>query len=61
MDRPSREACEERAFRDAVGVEVSKTGHGLGHDSVQVPVLCVRQLSVCRFQMSHDPPNCRSS
>ena len=40
-NRPSGEACEERAFRDAIGVEVSETGHGLGHDGVQVPVIYV--------------------
>ena len=41
MDRLSREDCEEHARRDAVGVELSETSHGLGHDSVQVHVLYV--------------------
>jgi len=41
VDRSSRETCEERAFRDAVGVEVSETGHSIDHDSVQVPVFYV--------------------
>ena len=39
MDWPSREACEEREFRDAEGVEVSGTGQGFIHDSVHVSVL----------------------
>lgn len=34
-------ACEELAFRDAVRVEVSETGHGLVQGSVQVPKLNV--------------------
>ena len=33
MDRTSREAREERDFRDAVGVEVGKTCHTLGNHS----------------------------
>jgi len=36
MDRTSHEAREERDFRDAVGLEVSKTGHSFGNHSVQI-------------------------
>jgi len=36
MDRTSLETREERDFRDAVGVEVSKTGQSLGKHSVQI-------------------------
>ena len=32
----SREAREERDFRDAVGLEVSKTCHSLGNHSVHI-------------------------
>ena len=32
----SREAREERDFRDAVGVDVSKTRHSFGNHSVQI-------------------------
>jgi len=39
MDRTPREGCEERDLRDAVGVEVSKTGHGFSNHSVQFFVL----------------------
>ena len=39
MDRPNHEACEKHDFRDAIGVEVSETDHGLSHDSVQVSEL----------------------
>ena len=35
MDRSSRQSGEECAFRDAVGVEVCETGHGLSEDSVK--------------------------
>jgi len=35
MDRPSRYTGEECAFRDAVGLEVCETGHGLREDRVQ--------------------------
>ena len=35
MDRTSRQSGEECAFRDAVGVEVCETGHGLSENSVQ--------------------------
>ena len=38
MDRTSREAREERYFRDALGVEVNKTGHIFGKHSVQIIV-----------------------
>ena len=41
MDRPFRLACEERDFTDAVGVEVSETGHVFVHDSLQVSLLYV--------------------
>jgi hypothetical protein len=41
MDRPSFEAIEERDFRDAVGVEVSKTDHGFVEVSVQISVIYV--------------------
>ena len=36
MDRPTRQSGEERAFRDAVGVEVGETCHGLIEDRVQL-------------------------
>jgi len=39
MDRPSRQSGEERAFRDAVGVQVGETCHGLIEDRVQLPIL----------------------
>ena len=29
MDLPSSQSGKERAFRDAIGVEVGETGHGL--------------------------------
>ena len=35
MDRPSRQSGEERTIRDAVGVKVRETGHGLCNDRVQ--------------------------
>jgi len=35
MDCTFREGREERDFRDAVGVEVSKTGHGFSNHRVQ--------------------------
>jgi len=34
MDQPSRPSCKECTFRDAVGVEVRETGHGLSNDRV---------------------------
>jgi len=36
MERTSSEALEERDFRDAVGVEVSKTYHSFGNHTVQI-------------------------
>jgi len=36
MDRSSSQSCEEHAFCDAVGVEVSETTHGLIEDIVQI-------------------------
>ena len=39
MDRTSREGREERDFRDAVGVGLSKTGHGVSNLRVQFFVL----------------------
>jgi hypothetical protein len=36
VDRTSREVSVERAFREALGVEVSENGNALGHDSVPV-------------------------
>jgi len=36
MDRPSSQSGEKRAFRDAVGVEVGETCHGLIQDRVQL-------------------------
>jgi len=41
MDRMSREGREERDFRDAVGVEASKTGHGFSNHRVQFLVFCI--------------------
>ena len=41
MDRPSCEFGEERAFRDAVGVDVGETGHDLIEDRVQLPIIYV--------------------
>ena len=41
VDRSSGEDCEELAFRDTVSVELSETGCGLFHDSVQIPVIYV--------------------
>ena len=34
MDLPSRQSCEECTLRDAVGVEVRKSGHGYCKDRV---------------------------
>ena len=39
MDRPSNKSGEERAFRDAVGVEVGETCHCLIEDRVQLLIL----------------------
>jgi len=39
MDQPSIQSGEERAFRDAVGIEVGETCHVLIEDSVQLPIL----------------------
>ena len=39
--RSSREACEERYFGDFAGVEVSETGRGFSHHSVQVSLIYV--------------------
>jgi len=36
MNRKSREGREERDIRDAVRVEVSKTGHSFSNQSVQI-------------------------
>ena len=36
MDRPASQSGEESAFRDAVGVEVGETCHGLIEDLVQL-------------------------
>jgi hypothetical protein len=41
MDRSASQACEERAFRDSVSVEVRKTRHGLVEDRVQFIILDV--------------------
>jgi hypothetical protein len=41
MDRPARQACEERAFRDSIGVEVRKTEHCFVEDRVLFLVLDV--------------------
>lgn len=41
MYRPSRETCEELAYREAEGVEVSETGQRLVLESVQIIVLYV--------------------
>jgi len=35
MYRPSRHSGEECKFRDAVGVEVCETSHGISEDRVQ--------------------------
>jgi len=39
MDRPSSHSGKECAFRDAVGVELGETCHGLIEDRVQLPIL----------------------
>jgi len=39
MDRLSSHSGEECAFRDAVGVEVGETCHGLIEDRVQIPII----------------------
>jgi len=39
MNRPSRKSGEKHAFRDAVGVEVGETYHGLIEDRVQLLIL----------------------
>ena len=39
MDRTPSEARGERDFRDALGVEVSKTCHSFGNNSVRIFVL----------------------
>ena len=39
MDHPYSQSGEERAFRDAVGVEVDGTCHGLIEELVQLPIL----------------------
>ena len=39
MDRPDSQSDEERAFRDAVGVEVGKNCHCLIEDRVQLHIL----------------------
>jgi len=36
MDRPTGQSGEECTFREAVGVEVCETGHGLSEDRVQL-------------------------
>ena len=36
MDRTSSETGEERDFRDAVGLEVSKTRQSFGNHNVQI-------------------------
>lgn len=46
MDRPYRDAREERDVRDAIGVDFRETGHGFVHDSLQVSVLYVTVSSV---------------
>jgi len=39
MEQQSTQSGEERAFRDAVGVEVGVTYHGFIEDCVQLPIL----------------------
>ena len=45
MDRPSRQSGVECIFREAAGVGVCETGHGLSEDRVQFFI----------FDMSVDP------
>ena len=39
MDRPASQSGEERAFGDAVDIEVGETYHGLIEDRVQLHIL----------------------
>ena len=57
MDRSSGQSCEERAFLDAIGVEVGETCHGLIEDHVQLPILYVAidpiYVVLCRALIRH--------
>ena len=57
MDRTSSQSGEERAFRDALGVEVVETCHGLIEDRVQLPILYMVIDPIyavsCRAMISH--------
>jgi len=52
MDRPSSQSGEEREFRDAVGVEVGETCHGLIDDCVQLLILnmAVRPINAVLYR-----------
>jgi len=47
MDWPSSQSGEERAFRDAIGVEVGETCHGIIEDCVQllIFIMAVRLIN----------------
>jgi len=49
MDRTSREAREELHFRDALGLELSKTCHSLGNHSLQIFVLYMSVVLINAF------------
>jgi len=51
MDRPASQSGEERAFRDAVGVEVGETCHGLIEDRVQLLIfnMAVRSINAILY------------
>jgi len=57
MDRPSSQSGEERAFRDAVGVEVGENGHGLIEDPVEFLILNMAIDTIyavlCRAMIRH--------
>jgi len=57
MDRSSSQSGEERAFRDAVGVEFGETWHGLIEDRVQLPIIYMATdlmyAVLCRTMIRH--------
>jgi len=57
MDRTSSQSNEERTFRDAVGVDVGETYHGLIEERLQLPMLHMAidpiYAVLCRVIISH--------
>ena len=52
MDRPASQSGEERAFRDAIGVKVGETCHGLIEDRVQLLIInmAVRPINAVLYR-----------